>query len=157
MNPAGDEDRGVDVVGARVRGIVVERPPLLVQRPERGRVLRERPVAALDAVPGLLGTDLDEDRQGSIAQGLSDLVRPDGPSAEGDHGRARRVERLAGELRLAQTKRCLAPGFEDLRDRLLTLDLPVDIHERTAELLRERAAERRLARPHEADQGDVTV
>jgi hypothetical protein len=60
-------------------------------------------------------------------------------------------------LRLAQPERRLATGLEDPRDRLLTLDLAVDIDERTAELLGERRAERGLAGTHEADQSDVTV
>ena len=60
-------------------------------------------------------------------------------------------------LRLAQAERCLAAGLEDPRDRLLALDLAVDVDERPPELLRERGAERRLARAHEADQRDVTV
>jgi hypothetical protein len=60
-------------------------------------------------------------------------------------------------LRLAEAKRGLTAGFEDPRDRLHALDLAVDIDERPPKPRSEGFAEGRLARPHEADQGDVTV
>ena len=157
VHAAGGEHGSVEIGRAGVRGVVVERPPLLEQRPERCFVLGERPVAALDAEPCLLGVDLHQDRHGAIAQRLPDLVGADGAAAERDHRRARRVEGVAGVLRLAEAERGLAAGHEDLRDRLLPLDLAVDVDERPPELLRERGAERRLARAHEADQRDVTT
>ena len=45
-------------------------------------------------------------------------------------------------LRLAQPERSLAAGLEDPRDRLLALDLAVDVDERPPELLRERGPPR---------------
>ena len=60
-------------------------------------------------------------------------------------------------LRLAQPERSLAAGLEDPRDRLLALDLAVDVDERTPQLLRERGPERGLPGAHEADQRNVTV
>jgi hypothetical protein len=60
-------------------------------------------------------------------------------------------------LRLAEAERGLAAGLEDLGDRLLALDLAIDVDERTSDPRRERLAECGLARAHEADQRDVTV
>ena len=157
VDAAGGEHGAFEVARAGVCRAVVERLPLLVERPEGRLVLRERPVAAADAAPRFLGVDLDQDRHGPAAQRPSDLVGADGAAAERDHGGGRRAERVERLLRLAQPERRLAAGLEDPRDRLLPLDLAVDVDERPSELLRERGAERRLAGAHEADQCDVTV
>ena len=68
MDPARGEHGALDVVGTCICGVVVERLPLLVQRPEGSLVLRQRAVAAADAAPRLLGVDLDEDGYGTISQ-----------------------------------------------------------------------------------------
>ena len=156
VNAARGQDGAVEIARARIGRVVVERPPLLVQRPERRLVLRQRALAA-DAAPCLLGVDLDQDRHGPPAQRRPDLVGSDGAATERDHGRAVRVEGLANVLRLPQPERRLATGLEDPRDRLLPLDLAIDVDERAAELLGECRAERGLAGTHEADQSDVTV
>ncbi len=157
VDAARGEHGAVEVPGARVRGVVVERPPLLVERPERCLVLRERPVAAGDTAPRLLGVDLDEDRQRALPQRRADLVGPDRTAAQRDHGGRARGQGVAHVLRLAQAECRLAAGLEDPRDRLLALDLGVDVDERPPELRGELLAEGRLARTHEADQSDVTV
>ena len=147
----------VDVAGARVGGVVVERAPLLVQRAERRLVLRERPIASADAPPRLLRVDLDQDRHGALPQRRADLVGTDGAAAQGDHGRRARREGVDRVLGLAQAERRLAARLEDARDRLLPGDLTVDVDERASEPRRELLAEGRLARAHEADQSDVTA
>ena len=157
VDAAGDEHAAVEVPDAGVGGVVVERPPLVVERPECGLVLRERPVAAANPPPRLLRLDLDEHRQRALPQRLPDLVGPDRTAAERDHGGRARREGVARVLRLAQPECRLAAGLEDPRDRLLALDLGVDVDERPPELRGELLAEGRLARAHEADQSDVTV
>ena len=157
VDAAGDEHAAVEVPDAGVGGVVVERPPLVVERPECSLVLRERPVAAANPPPRLLRLDLDEHRQRALPQRLADLVGPDRTAAQRDHGGRARSEGVARVLRLAQPERRLAAGLEDPRDRLLALDLGVDVDERPPELRGELLAEGRLARTHEADQSDVTV
>ena len=157
VNAARGEDGPEEVAGARVRGVVVERPPLLVERPERRLVLRERPVAAGDPAPRLLGFDLDEDRQSALPQRRADLVGPDRAAAQRDHGGSARGQRVEHVLGLAQAECRFAARLEDPRDRLFALDLTVDVDELPPELLGELLAEGRLARTHEADEGDVTV
>ncbi len=151
------EDGAIDVAGACVCGVVVERLPLVVERPEGRLILRQRAVAAADATPGLLGVDLDEDRHGAISKRTADLVGPDRAAAQGDHGGCRRAQRFECVPRLSEAERRLASGLEDPRDRLNALDLAVHVDEGPSELLREELTERRLAGAHEADQGDVTV
>ena len=74
VDAAGGEDGAVEIGRACVRRLVVERPPLVVERPERRLVLRQRPVAARDSAPRLLDVDLDQDRERPLAQRLPDLV-----------------------------------------------------------------------------------
>ena len=157
LDAARDEHGAVEVTDARVGGVVVERPSLLVERPEGRFVLRERPVAASHAPPRLLGLDLYEHRQRPLAQRFADLVGPDRTAAQRDHGRLARGERVARVLRLSQPEGRLAAGLEDPRDGLVALDLRVDVDERPPELRGELLAEGRLARAHEADQSDVTI
>ena len=141
VDAASDENGTFDVPGARIRSVVVERLPLLVQRPESRLVLRKRAVATADAAPRLLGVDLDEDRHGALAQCRADLVGSDRAAAQRDHRRRSRAQSVECVLRLAQPERCLASGLEDPRDRFLAFDLAVDVDERPPELLRERLAQ----------------
>jgi hypothetical protein len=157
VDSARGEDRTVDIVRARIRGVVVERLPLLVQRPEGRLVLSERAVTAADTAPSLLGVDLDENRHGAISQRRADPVGSDRTAAERHHRRRRRTERVERVLRLAEAEGRLASGLEDPRDRLDSLDLGVDVDERPPEPLREGFSERRLPCAHEADQSDVAV
>ncbi len=156
VDATGSEDGAVEIRCPRVRCIVVERLPLVVQRSECRFVLRERPLSG-NAPPCLLGVDLDQDRQCAIPQCLPDLVGADCAAAERDHGRRRRAQRLERVFRLAQPERSLAARLEDPRDRLLALDLAVDVDERPPQLFRERGPQRGLPRAHEADQRNVTV
>ena len=157
VDPAGREDGAVQVVGPRVRSAIVERPALVVEPTEGCLVLRQRPVAAAGSPPRLPDVDVDEDREGPVAQRRPDLVGRDRAAAERDHRGRARAQRRKRVLGLARAERRLAAGLEDPRDRLLALDLAVDVDERTAEPRRQLLAEGRLAGAHEADQGDVSV
>ena len=137
VDAAGGEDGPVDILGARIRGIVVERPPLLVERPERCLVLPERPVAAGDAAPCLLGVDLDENRQGALPQAPSGSCSvPTAPPPSAITAGALEARASQRVLRLAQPECHFAAGLEDPSDRLFALDLCVDVDERPPELRR---------------------
>ena len=80
----------------------------------------------------------------------------DRAAAERDHGR-RPGERLCDDLLLDPPELRLA-ALEELRDRPeAPLDLLVGVDERAPGQPRELAAERRLPRAHEADEGEVLV
>ena len=157
MDAPGGEHGAFDVPRVRIRSVVVERLTLVVERPESRLVLRQRTVGAADAAPCLFGVDLDEDRHGALSQRRPDLVGPDGAAAQRDDSGWARPQRVDGVLRLAQPKCRLTAGLEDARDRLLALDLAVDVEERPPQLLRKLLADGGLAGTHEPDQSDVTV
>ena len=159
VDAARGEHGAVDVARSRIRGVVVERLPLLVQRPERSLVLRQRPVAAADAAPRLLGVDLDEDGDGAISRALERIWSV--PTAPPPSATTAGVDRAPGRRPRASTRGAGTPPRR--RSRRSARSAPprsisrVDVDERPPEPLRERRAERRLAGAHEADQGDVTV
>ena len=157
VDTARSEDGTIDIPRSCIRGVVVERLPLLVQRPEGRLVLGQRPVAAADAAPGLLGIDLDEDRHGAISERRTNLIDSDCATAQRYHCWGHRAQGVDRVLRLAEPEGSLTSGLEDPRDRLHPLDLGVDVDERPPEPFRQGFAEGRFAGAHEADQGDVTV
>ena len=60
VDAAGGEQCPVDVAGVRVRDLLVQRLTLAVERVEGVRVLRERAIAAGDALPRDLGLDVEQ-------------------------------------------------------------------------------------------------
>jgi hypothetical protein len=126
---------------------------------ERRLVFRKRSGTAPDARPGGLRIDLDEHRQRPLFQRLADGRRLDRAAPEREDRRPLVAQRLDGCLPFEQTELRLAALLEQLRNRLLhrPLELPVQVDEATAELLRRHHAERRLASAHEADERDVPV
>ena len=158
VDAPGGEHGAFEIARAGVCRAVVERLPLLVERPESRLVLRERPVAAADAAPRFLGVDLDQDRHGSAAQRPSDLVGADGAAAERDHRGRRGTERRRARRLDSRSRNAASPPVSKIRAiGSSPLDFPVDIDERSRQPLRECGAERRLAGAHEADQCDMTV
>src|SRR5690242_10813225 len=82
----------------------------------------------------------------------------DRSAADGDDARLAPVERRSDELRLELAERSLALRLEQVPDRpFRTLDLVVDVVERPPQPFGDLAAERRLARAHEADEDEVAV
>ncbi|MEZ4634040.1 MAG: hypothetical protein R2856_03520 [Caldilineaceae bacterium] len=79
-------------------------------------------------------------------------------AAGGDHQPAA-LAQLATKLRLCRAKDLLAFRREDLGNGLAEMgfELLVHVHERAVELFGQQATNRRLARPHEAGEGDVGV
>ena len=99
------------------------------------------------------------DRDRALAQEPSRRLGAESPAAERDHLRLAGGESLERGLLLDLAERGLAPGLEDDGDRVAgaRLDLAVEIDECAADPLGGLRADRRLAGPHEADQGDVPV
>ena len=153
------EDDVIQRAGDGVGGIAVERPPLLVERPERPFLLRQGPPLAADALPGDVRLDLDVHGQGVVAEGFADLRARHRAAAERDHRRRPRPERLQRGLLLAHAELDLAALLEDLGDGLAqaALDLAVEVDEPPAQPLRELQPERRLAGAHESDEREMPV
>ena len=88
------------------------------------------------------------------AESLTRLLREHRSAAERDHGR-RPGEGLGDDLLLEAAELGL-PALEELRDRpVQPLDLLVGVHEGARRALGDLAPDRRLPRPHEADEGEV--
>src|SRR5437660_7998391 len=92
-----------------------------------------------------------------IAERIPDLVGLDRPAPECDHLRLGPFEPLEHQLALTVPERRLALTLKEVRDRLAQASLQelVRVGERPAEARRKPAPERRLPRPHEADQHDL--
>ena len=150
------EQRVVGVLGDAVAGLEVEVGALLVERPERLLVLRQRTLAAAHARPGEVDADLDPDGERAPREPLARLLDGHGAAAERNHRRLVRRQRLGhhGRLELAELR--LAALVEQLGDRpVQALDLLVRVHERTLGELRDRPADRRLPRAHEPAEREV--
>jgi hypothetical protein len=152
------QDGGFDVANPRVGRLLVDRRALLEEHAEVELVLRERPVRAAHAAPGVLDVDVDMERERVLAERVPDLRRAECASAEREHGRGTLPQALDREPRLLRPEEGLALAEElgnaHPRQRL---ELAVDVDERTPEPPREVRAERRLARAHEAHERDVLV
>ena len=158
VDAAGGQHDAVDVVGARVGDLVVDRATLLVELPKRRFVLGERPFRPAHPLPGSVDRGIEQHRHRALAEQRSRGRREHRTAAQRDHDRLRRLEHPGGEALLGLAKRAFA-ALEELRDRRarLPLDLDVEIQEAPSQAVRHRSAERRLARAHEADERDVPV
>ena len=85
VDPGRRERDLVGVAHTRVRDLAVDRLALLVEPAEELSVLRQRPVAVLDAPPRLLDLDVHEHRQRAVPQRLPHALRQDGAAAEREH------------------------------------------------------------------------
>ena len=85
------------------------------------------------------------------------LRRAQRPSAQLDNGRRAESECRDRDLLLQRAKRAFPARLEELgdRDTRARLDEIVDGDERPAEARGQLRAERRLARAHEADEGEM--
>ncbi len=155
-DPCRREYRAVEVADCRV-GSLVERKPLPVERTERLSVACERTVAGRDPLPGLVGRDLEVDREGVLRQGRTGALRAERAAAELDDRERTLQQRLERRLLLELTERRLAACLEDLGNRrpCSRLHHAVDRHERPTQPLGEQRAERGLPRAHEADECEV--
>ncbi len=150
------EDDAVEIVRARV-GNAVLREALVVQRTESVRVPCERPPAVSDALPRLLRRHLEMHTEGVRLEGRACARRPERPSTKLDDGRGAPRERLDRNLLLQRAERRFSTRLEDLGDRLSDagLDESVDRDELPPETRGHERPECRLARPHEANEGEV--
>src|SRR5205823_11926124 len=157
-NPERTEQHVLDGRTDVVRHAFVQRTPLLVEQPpERRLVAGKRPVAATNALPRLAEVDVDPHGEGALAQQPARSRREHGTSAECDHRGLRRGEHLCGELLLHAAELRLAP-FEELPDRAVPLlDLTIEVDERPSTETRGLFPDRRLPRPHEADEREVPL
>ena len=155
----GAEHHVVDVLRGCVRDLPVERHALLVERAERLFFPRERAIAPPHVLPGGPRVDLDVDRQRILPQRLADSGARDRAAAERDHGGLPAGEPLDGRRLLEDAELELAAPREDLWNRLvqLALELAVEVDELASETMGELDPGGRLARAHEADEGDVAA
>jgi hypothetical protein len=158
VDAAGGQDDAVDAVCARVGDLVVERSPFLVEPPKRRFVLSERSSRPAYPVPGSVDNHVEEDTDRALPQQSPGGRGEHGAAAQRDDHRFRRGQHPRGEALLGLAKLAF-PALEELRDRRarLTLDLDVEIEEAPAQAVRHRRSERRLPRPHEPDERDVSV
>ena len=157
VDPGRRERDLVGVAHARVRDLEVDRLALLVEPAEELLVLRERPVAVLDAPPRLLDLDVHEHGQRAVPQRLPHALRQDGAAAEREHRGDGIRERLDRQVLLELAEPGLAALGPERRDRgaELPLELEVDVEERPPQARRRLRAQARLAGAHEADERDV--
>ena len=142
--------RGEDRVGElRVDGL-----SLGVQRLEAVPVLGQRPLAALDPPPRLLGGDLEPDDD-VAAERFADPLRAHRPAAERDHAAVGVLEQLAHLGGLEASELLLAATPEEPRDRHpeLALEQLVGLDRLQAGGARG-VGGGRLAGAHEADEDD---
>src|SRR3954469_18488179 len=124
--------------------------------PELLTISCQRTIRVADARPCRVDVDRHPRGKRGSPQALAGRLRENCTSAEGDHrGGAR--QRLRDDLLLDPPELRL-PALEELADRAeALLDLLVRVDERAVREPRELAADRRLPRPHEADEGEVLV
>jgi hypothetical protein len=156
---AGREDDVVGIACARVGRLAVERVALREQLAKAGLVLREGPVAAAGAAPGILDVDVQVDGDGSLPEQPTGRVARHRAAAERDYGRPVPPQGSAHGFGLEHAEGGLASLAEDLRHRpaRLPLDLAVEVDELTLKAAGDLPPDGRLAGAHEADQGDVLV
>ena len=150
------EDDVVAVGPARVRDGLVQRAPSLVPLAELALVAGERTLASADAEPGSVHVDVEQEDE--RVELLEERPRLDRAPADGDHGRLACAAGFSHERCLDVTERRLSLALEELPDRSVrALDLLVDVDEPAAEPRGDVSADRRLSRPHEADQDEMAV
>ena len=156
MDAGRREDGVVGVADDRVCGVGVERSPLFVQPLELVVVLCERTVAAANALPARLDVDVEPERRRAVGEQLARRRGGDGTAAEHDD-RAGTAEQCFGHRRfLDDAKRRLAVLVEVVGNRPdQALEIRVDVGQRRTDARGELPAERRLTRPHEADEREV--
>jgi hypothetical protein len=131
--------------------------PALVQRAEFGLVPGERAIGAADALPGRVHVDVEENRERAL-EVPADIGGLDGAAARGDHATVSHGELADEHVGLDLAEGRLPVALEDLRDRPEgVLDLPVVVVEPPAETPRDLLGDARLARAHEAYEGDRPV
>jgi hypothetical protein len=139
--------------GARLE---VQRLPVPVQAAEGLLVACKRSIGRAGTAPRLLDIDLDPDVQRATREHVPRPLRHHCAPAERDHERVLVRQHLSGKLLLDAPELGLAALVEDLCDRAMPLlDLLVEIDELTLREASNLPSNCRLARPHEADEGDV--
>ena len=127
-----------------IRDIGIERATLLVAAAKVVGILRERAVAAADALPAGVDVDVEPDDGRVLLQQLAHPRRRHGAAAEVEQPRRSR-QQLLDHLRLAAAECILAVVEQLQRDRLIALDAA------------EHSRGGRLAGAHEADERDVPL
>ena len=149
VDPGRCEDPAVDVVRSRIGDLAIQRLPLPPEAAELRLVLRKRALAAPAALPRSVRVDVEQHRERRPRELVANLGRGDRAAAEREHARLTALEEEQRALQLVHAERIHAALLDDLRRAF------VDVHCRTAEALCDRLHQRRLARPHEADQRDM--
>ncbi len=150
------EEKRLEVLSGGLCHEAVDLGPFVVKALELLSVPRERPAGAADPRPGRVDIDLDPGDEGSPREVLTRRLGEDRPAAECDHG-CGAGQRLGDDLLLEPAELRLA-SLEELADRAeALLDHFIRVDEGALRKARELAPETRLAGPHEADEGEVSV
>ncbi len=159
VDARGGEQNAVDVVGVGVCDLLVERLPVAVERVELLGRPRQRPLRAGHPLPGHVRVDVEEDRERARSQVASRPLGEHRAASQSDHRRVSAAKHLAGHLLLDLSEARLAPGREQLRDRLARplLDLLVEIDEASPEPRRDGFPGARLPGAHEPGERQVAA
>ena len=143
------------VRGRSVGDGLVQRPSQLVSASEAGVVPRQRALAAAHALPRRVDVDVDVDDE--RVEPFHESGGLDRPAPDRDDARLPATAHVGDELRLELAERRFPRVAKTSAIGPWACSSSVDVAERPPQPVGDLLAERRLARPHEADEDEVPV